>query len=131
MRTLRRLLSGSAVLILAGCASAGGRDASQRRDRTLLTAEDLRGTPALNLYEAIRMQRPQWLTKRGVLSARPGGDGDIVVYQDGVRTGGPEVLRRLPPEAIESVHFMAAADATTRFGTDHPHGAIIVVSRRR
>ena len=130
MRVVRRCLTLLAALALAGCASTGQTAAASGGNRSLLTAEELRAEPGTRtLDEIIRQRRPTWLTSRGATSLQ-GGD-EIVVYRDGVPTGGPATLRSISAETVESVQFLSAADATTRFGTGHSLGAILVVTRRR
>lgn len=58
------------------------------------------------------------------------GGADIVVYQDGVRSGGSNTLESMPTIAVREIRFINAADATTRFGTGHPMGAILVTTKR-
>lgn len=125
---VRSVVAACAIALLAGCASAGG-SGSSGGNRNVLTAEELRTETAQTLEDAIRQQRPQWLQIRGVTSMN--NQGDIVVYQDGNRMGGREVLRGIPVTVVESVRFLSAGEATTRYGTGHAHGAIVVVTRRR
>ena len=124
----RGLVAACALVFIAGCASTGG-SGSSGGSRTSLTAEDLRTETAQTLEDAIRQLRPQWLQTRGVTSMN--NQGDIVVYQDGNRMGGREVLRGIPVTVVESVRFLSAGEATTRYGTGHAHGAIVVTTRRR
>jgi hypothetical protein len=112
------------------CASAGSR-APRSRDRNWITDDELRGTMASNLYEAIQSLRPQWLVKRGRHSLMPEMEGDIVVYQDVTRLGGPEALRTIAVGDVQEAHFLSPGEATTRYGTGHPHGAIVIVLRIR
>ena len=131
MRVVGWCLRIGAAVWLAACATTAERRSAGGGDRTVLTAEDLRTETARTLDDVIRRQRPQWLTKRGPVSLQAERGGDIVVYRDGVRAGGPEVLPGIPTDLVESVRFLSAAEATTRFGTGHAHGAILVVTRRR
>jgi hypothetical protein len=49
-----------------------------------------------------------------------------LVYVDGVRSGDFSYLESLRIEEVERVRFINARDATTRWGTGHPGGAIEV-----
>ena len=130
MRVVRRCLMLAAALSLAACASTSQTAPATGGNRSMLTTAELREESASRtLDEIIRQRRPMWLNARGTASLQ-GGD-EIVVYRDGVPTGGPAVLRTMVAETVESVQFLPAADATTRFGTGHSLGAILVVSRRR
>ena len=50
------------------------------------------------------------------------------LYIDGARRSGVDELRSLRGPDIQQMEFMSASDATTRFGTGHQGGAILVVS---
>jgi len=129
MSFLGRIARIGTVILLAACASTAGGGATAG-DRSVLGAEELRAEPGRSLYDVIRQRRPQWLARRGQTTLQGEGD-DIVVYQDGVRVGGPAVLQNLQVTVVESVRFLSAAEATTRYGTGHPQGAILVVTRRQ
>jgi hypothetical protein len=128
MRSLRFLTIALLVAIAAGCASTSStsrRTAS--RDTRVLTAEEIRQSSAANLYEVIRAYRPEWLIKRGQTSINL--EGDIVVYVDNVALGGPETLRTIDVQSVQSARFMTASEAQMRYGVGHMHGAIVVTTR--
>jgi hypothetical protein len=67
--------------------------------------------------------RPRWLQSRGGNSAN--------VFVDGSeRQGGLQVLRGLPVADIEEMLYMSASEATTRYGTGHPNGLILIMTKR-
>ena len=112
---------------LAGCASSGGGgtripgSSSNRIVRADLDA--LEG--ALDAYQAIERLRPRWLQGRGVGSSPP------VLYISGSRRGDLDDLRSMQAAELEQMEYMSPSDATTRFGTGHTGGAILVTNRRR
>ena len=55
-------------------------------------------------------------------------EGDIVVYVNDVRMGGPEALQNVGAEAVVAIRYLDAAQAA-RYGTGHQHGAILVTTR--
>ena|GEM_PF-2322098 len=59
-----------------------------------------------------------------------GGAADIVVYQDGVKTGGPSSLELVTTISGREIRCLDAADAIIQFGTGHPMGAILVTMKR-
>jgi hypothetical protein len=73
-------------------------------------------------YEAIRRLRPTWLSGRG--SGRP------VVYVDNVLSGEFEELYRIAPADIQEIQLFRGYDATTRWGTGHTAGVILVTTKR-
>ena len=108
---------------LAACASSGG-SAGPRRDPNLITAEELAEYSTFTALDAIRRLRPRWLQSRGQTSAQ--------VIQDGARLGDPEnALRSMPVSDIEEMRYLSASDATMRYGTNYPGGAIEITSRGR
>ena len=116
------------LLVTAACASStqGSRTAG-RRDARLLSAEEIRATSASNLYDVIRSHRPEWLIKRGQTSINL--EGDIVIYVDNVALGGPESLKSIDVQSVQSARFLNASEAQMRYGVGHMHGAIVVVTR--
>ncbi|NJD20655.1 MAG: hypothetical protein FIA95_15400 [Gemmatimonadetes bacterium] len=72
------------------------------------------------MYEALRLSRPRFLRPRAALSLEP------VVYVDGVRANELGDLHSVALPDVVDVRFMSGPDATTRFGTDHVGGALLV-----
>lgn len=116
---------------LSACASAPSPEGSRARvmDRNLLTAAELENAQWSNMYDAIAAMRGAWLNKRGPVSLSAGGE--LVVYLDRNRLGGPETLRTISCEVVASARFLSASEAQSQFGLDHPLGAIVIVSRLR
>lgn len=128
MSLLTHTLRLVAVLLLAACASTGGGGSSAANSRAVLGMEELQAEVGRNLEDVIRQRRPSWLRTRGSTSLRE--EGEIAIYMDGTRMGGPEVLRTIMAQNVESVRYLSPGEATTRFGTGHVHGAIVVAMRR-
>ena len=116
------LLSG-----LAACASGGGGSSDgPRRSANRITQEELVEYSTLNALDAIRRLRPRWLQPRG---ATAGGANEPVAILDGARLGNPQSLTAVSVSDIDSMQFLSAADATMRYGTNFPGGAIEVRTR--
>lgn len=81
-------------------------------------------------YEAVAMLRPAFLRARGATGSRGGGTY-AVVYLDDVRLGGLSELRSIQLAQVREIRYVGPADATTRWGTNHAGGAILVTSRVR
>jgi hypothetical protein len=92
----------------------------------LLTGEQVRETNVGNLYDALRRLRPQWLRPRGSASIVSPESTEPVVYVSGIRRGEPRTLQNVNVDQVSSVQFIDARDATTRFGTGHGGGVILV-----
>jgi len=127
----------AAVLVVAlplawACASTGSSASSSgpRPERNLITAEEIAGVSVSNLYEAVRLLRPQWLSTTNPSTFLVQAEGNIVVYMDRVRFGEPEQLRAFPPSLATSVRFLDPSEANAEFGVGHLKGAIVVATRR-
>lgn len=87
--------------------------------------------PYSTVYEAVRALRPRWLQSRAGATFQRREQQTAMVYIDGQLRGGLDELGLLVPTEINEIRFMSAADATTRFGTNHVGGAIVITTRRR
>jgi hypothetical protein len=122
-----------AVLLLlvaggAGCFANSGASGGSRSGP--ITQQDVEGTTARNAYDLVQAIRPQWLRGRGAMSIQNPRPVPPVVYIEGIREPSTESLRRLDVSSILLMEYLSAADATTRFGTGHTGGAILVTLRR-
>jgi hypothetical protein len=144
MRPIRQSLFIVFGVALAACASGGTGTTSSadpapaRRDRNLITLEELQTSTATNLHEAIRQLRPEMLVQRGggaatatlTPSANAPDAGQITVYMDNTKlNGGLVALRDIPVSSVKEVRYLNASDATQAFGTGNTAGAIVLKSR--
>jgi hypothetical protein len=117
------------ILFATACATGGSAPAAGiRQNPYMITSEELQTSPAKNAYELVQFLRPRWLQKQGAYSLRD--SGDIVVYLDRTRLGGPESLRQIEVSAVSAMRFYNALDAQALFGLSHNYGAIQVVMER-
>jgi hypothetical protein len=127
----RALVLAAGLLTVAGAASGQDRP---RRDRNVITQDELDRSGVQNLDQAVRKLRPAWLSSRGAVSLLGGvpvtKDEAMVVYVDGSRRGGLPELELMPVEQVSEIRFMSADVATMRFGAGHPFGAIDIITRR-
>ncbi len=86
--------------------------------------------PHSTVYEAVRALRPRWLQARAGATIRERELQTAMVYIDGQLRGGLDEMRALVPIEVGELRFMSASDATTRFGTNHIGGAIVITTRR-
>lgn len=113
------------VAALAACSSAT-QSSRAAQDRSILSSDEIQTVAATTAHEAVSRLRPEWLRRRGRISIQNPGAGEVVVYVDDVRFGGPESLRSIRVESVLQMERLDASDATTRFGTGHAGGAILV-----
>lgn len=129
--SLRTLLA-AALALTGACAPVGtpGASAAERAPRRAsdrLTIEEIRVTSFPNALEVVQRLRPRWLLGRGpdsIMDSTP-----VLVYLDNVRMGGPETMSSIPASSVLSMQFLDAGAATTRWGTGHTSGAILVLTR--
>lgn len=114
------------------CASSGDRDRTRpTADRDTITLEMIEDIAASvqDAHAVVDRLRPQWLRSRGSMSIRNPEPVFPVVYVDGQRYGDLDSLRTLGVQSLNSLQFISAAAATTRYGTGHAGGAILIVTR--
>lgn len=134
---MRWLMVGAVATFLAGCSGAAGSairaepGETTRRDRNVLLRSELsEGQQAeLSVYDAIRHFRPHMLRIAAPSSLR-GSDAALVVYVDETPFGGVNALQQFRMLNVERVEYFSGPEATTRYGTDHGAGAIVIRLRR-
>lgn len=126
----RRSLLSFALLMVAACASQSGTQGSTpRRVRDVISADEISRAQVGTAYDVVQTLRPEYLRGRGMVTS--GGAQELaIVYIDGARAGGLDQLRRVPRETLAEIRYINASDATTRFGTGHAGGAILVSTKR-
>ena len=107
---------------LAGCASSGNSNRPAGSSSTRIVRAELAELPEMDALQAIERLRPRWLQSRA-------GD-QVQLYVDGSRRTNVRDLQSMRVSEIEQMEFMSASDATTRYGTGHAGGAVLVTSRR-
>ncbi|CAA9317155.1 MAG: hypothetical protein AVDCRST_MAG89-1463 [uncultured Gemmatimonadetes bacterium] len=107
-------------------ASAAERTAAGAR-RNVLTPASWTLSTGGDAYTMLSETRPGWLRSRE--RSRGAVRSAVVVYLDENRLGGVETLRQIQISGIARIEYMNGIDATTRFGTNHGAGAILVTTR--
>ncbi len=92
---------------------------------------DERGVNAHTAMQFLRRARPAWLRARGSNSLTSSGSMYPVVYIDNIRRpGGLSALFQVPLSEVRRMELVGPADATTRWGTGHQAGVILIVTGR-
>ena len=99
-----------------------------RADRNVIPRLEIRPEETPTAYDVITHSRPYWLFTHGG-SARGQQQEAPQVLVGEVWFGTAEALRDIPAERIEELRYLNSVDATTRFGTGHATGVIIVILR--
>lgn len=101
-----------------------------RRDRNRIVREEFEERSFANLHDLVQTLRPTWLrVQRGASSANQ-ATNSIVVYQENMRMGSVGALSDIDPTNVEALTYLSATEATSRFGSDHGAGAIIIQLRK-
>jgi hypothetical protein len=117
------------ALVMASCSSAGTGSAASRTSN-VVTAEELVEVDYLSALEAVRRLRPNWLRVRGQATFNRQASAGIRLYVDGRRRRDIFELENIPAADIRGMRFLTSREATTRYGTDHGDGAILVETKR-
>lgn len=145
-----------ALAALAGFTVAGeAQQQKTKRDRNLISSEELAELQGYNGYEAVQRLRPDWLRRaerRVTLDTRMdrgnadrGGIGEnqnaetremvadvtapplkLTVFVDQTEMGGVEELQRLRNDEIREIRFLNGSDAQQRYGARFAAGVIQV-----
>ena len=115
-----------ALLAIAAACSANASGARATRSDTI-TVDDLRAANAVNVFDAVRTIRPNWLRARSPNSLQ--NQGQVQVYFDDTRIGGVDALRSIPTQGIAYIRWFDPISASSRWGLDHEQGAIVVSTR--
>lgn len=113
--------------LLAACAIVSGRRESGADERNVITTDELRAAGFADAFRVVEALRPQWLRTRGVTTLT--GRETVKVYLDDLLLGGPEHLQQITTTSISSIRYLDGNEATQRWGLDHGHGAILVLTR--
>jgi hypothetical protein len=124
MRTpLGRLACVTLLLLVGACASASRRSG---RDVDVLTQREMLDDNFTTVYDAVTALRSNWLNIRPNTLGQGGPQGDVVVYYDATRLGGPTELQNISVRDVVYVQHFDAVAATQRWGVGHSQGAILV-----
>ena len=125
MRSMKRLqiIACVVVLFVMGCAGGGGvSDTGPRKQRYLITQDEIATKDFRNAHEVIQVLRPQMLRVRGSIG--------LAVYLNGIKmSNGTQSLYDISPTSIGEIRFLNSFDATARFGTDATDGAISITTK--
>ena len=117
------------VIGIAACSSTGTKAKKGQYSRNLISAEDIKSHSSSTASEIIQRLRPIWLQGRGRKTLLAGDASYPVVYLNGRKYGTLGSLSNFSANEISKMRFYSAADATTKFGTNHPSGVIDLIMK--
>jgi outer membrane cobalamin receptor len=94
-----------------------------RRDRNLITREEIEEVQAIDARQLIQRVRPAWLRPRGTSTV------PVQVYRDGMKLGGAATLATIPISQIRSLRYYDAMEGAQRFGPENMAGVIEILTR--
>ncbi len=115
----------TSVVLASACSGNPPPEGSMGGDPDVITREQIASLNVSTALDVVRRLKPNWLHSR---AAR--GADELVVYVDAARRGGTEALGYVSVEIIEQIRYLSGPDATTRLGTGHRGGAILIQTRR-
>jgi len=146
--TLRSLVL--ALLALTTVAASGAAQQKKvKRDKKVITAEEVSEAAVNNAYEAVQKLRsdrlrqgqrqmtvysrsergsdsPRSSDETGSLSDASDRGVKLAVLVDGTELGGVEELQRIQSNRIEEMRFLSGSDAQQQYGARYPAGVIQV-----
>lgn len=111
--------------LVLGCVTTNGGQGSSDNSPDVISQTEIQEIGnVVDAYTLVQHYHPQWLEKRGRSSIeRP---GDVVVYVEHSRQGGPSTLRQVAVANIQKIEYLSPGEATMEYGSGHDNGAIRV-----
>lgn len=97
--------------------------------RSSIDRGELRELGTTHAYEAVEVLRPEWLHDRGPTEFGDTPADGLSVYVEGTRIGNLSELRTLSTDDIQTIRFIDASTATSRWGAGNARGALLVILR--
>lgn len=131
---MRHLIRGTIVLAALTLVAIPSAEA-QRRDRNLITAEEIQAEKSQSiLYEIVKVLRPQWFRTSGARQMSGSGTSGTttvpVLYLDGVKMDSHQMMNSIPPDRVKEVKYLSPRDAHLRYGMGHEAGVIEVTTTK-
>jgi hypothetical protein len=130
---MRRVVFAVMLLASAGCSTGPASGASYPApNRTVLFADEIDKSGGLgrNAYDLLAQLRPEFLRSRGATTLQKNSaPSTATVYLDGVKYGDLQSLKLISAEHITIIRYLNGSEATTRYGTDHVGGAILITTK--
>jgi hypothetical protein len=136
---MRSALVGALALLLVACGGGSGTASQPATASAPAPSRTVRGPADLiteaeiissgmnyeNALEVVRSLRPAMLRPRAGAGAQA-----VMLYIDDVRMNDMNGLSTVPTNRVREIRFINARDATTRWGTGHDSGVILLTTKR-
>ena len=112
--------------VASGCGMRSVPSIPQRADRSIITQDEAAYANAATAHDIVEHLRPEFL----VTMTGRSPVGERLVYINGVRAGGLEVLEDIPAERVQEIRLLGAREASRLLGGGHSAGALMIKLRR-
>ena len=119
------------VFSVACASSSASSTSSPKTDRDVILQDEIasRAPDASNAYQIIQKLRPQMLRSRGPTD-KAGQTTLPRVYLDNSELGDVSYLPNINASQVGEIRFFDSRVATTRWGTGHAGGVIMILTKR-
>ncbi len=134
-----RILVLALFALVALTAAGDAQEQKVKKDRRVITADELTDLPGNNAYEAVLNLRPDWLRRserRVTLNTRldrgnaPADDISppvkLTVFVEQTEMGGVEELMRLRNDEVAELRYFSGSEAQQKYGPRFSAGVILV-----
>ena len=131
---MRKTVMCAMALMLVACGGGGAGTTAQpdtqprptRGPADMISEAEINASAYQNALEVVQGLRPTMLRPRGTSSSQY----QVVAYMDDVKLIDLNGLSTIPSERVKEIRYINARDATTRWGTGHGSGVILVTTKR-
>ena len=114
------------ALVFGGCAGPGAMGSLEHSLRpSVITQDEAAYANAESAYDVIAHLRPQFFA-----AARGTSFTGLVVYINGLRAGGTEVLHGISAGRVQEIRLLSPGEANLLLGGGHSAGALMIKLRR-
>ena len=128
---MRKFLYGALAFGVIACGGSGSSTTTTNRPirgpADLITEAEINAGVYQNALEIIQNLRPNMARPRGTTATA--APVPVVPYMDGVRLQDLSALVTIPASRVKEIRYINATDATTRWGTGHSSGVILVTTK--
>jgi hypothetical protein len=117
------------IAAVGACRAAPYTDPALAPDREIITQDEIQSSHGSTAYDVIRKLHSNFLSYRGRTSIRDVESALPVVFVDDQAYGSVSVLRSIPASQIAEIRLYRAWEATIKFGSGLPGGAIAIYTR--
>ncbi|MGH9421140.1 MAG: hypothetical protein ACRD3J_14280 [Thermoanaerobaculia bacterium] len=126
------MFAAACLMVVMACGSAPTQTVGViGRNRNVILAPEIESyrTSGMTAYDIVAHLRPEYLKNRGISNFSQSAPLTATVYVNGAAYGDIDTLKSFDAGIVTEIRYLSASDATTRFGTDHTAGAILVSTR--